>query len=105
MANWKHTLKVAHIIHDVVLSPRMKGERVAALLREEFSSLLSHESREWDAALDEIVTAFEFITGYDGATPEEELDEVMTSLYGWADSEVEPFGEWPPNKMLWIEPR
>lgn len=103
MANWTHKINLAGIFNNDAFDIEGKGKAIASLLEKKFPKLLDFESEQYDSQLDDIVEGFKNITGYDDTTPIEEFDNWMEEFYNWGDSEVPPFGQWPQNKMCWIE--
>lgn len=105
MAHWRHKLKVEHIMSNDALTPDQKGEQMAELLTVKLARYLDISTDDYEDELADIVDAFSGITGYDNTTPQQELDNVMTGLYDWADQEVAPpEGVKARSKMLWIVP-
>lgn len=51
--------------------------------------------------LGEIIMEFEDVAKSPELTVND-FDNVLNELYDWGDTEIEPFGKWPTNKMCWI---
>lgn len=104
MANWKYKLNISKIWNNESISIEDKGKMIASKIRQVFpNDWFDFDSESYDQDLDEIVEAFENITGYDDVPAVEEFDDWMEQLYEWADQEVAPFGKWPRNAMCWVE--
>ena len=102
MANFKYQLDLAPIWNNDDLSIESKGKAIASLIQKKFSKMLDYDGDSYDDQLDDIVQAFENITGYDDTSPVEEFDTWMDELYNWGDNEIQPYDQWPRNKMCWI---
>ena len=102
--NWKNTVNLKHIWSNDTLSAEDKGKAIAKLLKIQFSKSLNLDDMDnYDGDLDGIIEGFNCITGYDGTTPIEELDDVMEAFYDWGDQEVPPFDDAERNKQCWIK--
>lgn len=97
MARWKYKVSIKELFNDET-PPAEIGLEVAKRLR----STVPEALWDYDEELDDIIVAFENITGYENVTPTEEFDDILDRLYDWGDEEVEPFNQWPPNKRMWI---
>jgi len=105
MSNWKYKMNVSDFYH-ADMPVEQKGKLMAKRIIHTFPAAWTDiRDDEYDYDLGDIVDAFENITGYDRVTPTEEFDQWMSALHDFADLEVEPYGEWPRNKMCWIQTR
>lgn len=103
MANWQYRVNIKSIWETDNMTIEDKGKVVAQIIRRTFPiSWLDWKSDNYDQELEQIAEAFENITGYDDVSPIEEFDDWLRALYDYGDTEVVPFGQWPPNKMAWI---
>lgn len=104
MSNWKYILDIKDTWQDEGIPIKDKGKVIASLIKHTFpESWLDWDSDEYDEDLDNIVEAFDNITGYDDVSPVEEFNEWMAALYDYGNQEVAPFRQWPANKMAWIK--
>lgn len=102
MSNWKHTLEIKSIWNSDQ-SIDQKGKSIATKIRKMIpNSYLDWDSEDYNEDIETIIDNFENITGCDDMSPTEEFDETMEMLYDWGDQEVEPYNQWPRNKMCWI---
>lgn len=94
--SWLYTIDVSDWYHRDELSMSEKGTRMANVLKVQLHRMLDgKDERNFDSELEEIIEAFENITGYDDVTDVEEFDEWMEVLYNWGDS----------GNTLWINTR
>lgn len=103
MANWKYRLDIRGIWANDELDISQKGKMIAREIKRIFpESWFDFASDDYDSALDDIVEAFDNITGYDDVSDVEEFDEWMDVLYDYADQEIAPYGKFPVNRMMWV---
>ena len=55
-----------------------------------------------DETLCEIINDLDMVASKGDCTAED-FDCILENLYDWADTEVAPYGQWPQNKMCWVE--
>lgn len=104
MANWKHKIFLGSFFHNDEIPVDQKGRLVADALKKAFSETwLDYSHDDYDDILYEIIERFENVTGWDDVSPTEEFDIILDELYNYGDLEVAPFGQWPRNKMLWVD--
>ncbi len=104
MANWKYTVDLRSIWNDEQMAISDKGKVVATILRQVFpDEWLDDMNKAFDEDLDDLVNAFDNITGYDEVSPVEEFDGWMDDLYDYGNCLVAPFGRWPHHKMARIK--
>ena len=91
MPTWKHTIDCSDFWRDDEVPVEKKGEKLATLLR---IKVFKHYPEDWE--LEEIIEAFECISGMEGEfTATEEFDGWLADLYRWADR----------DHRLWINTR
>lgn len=104
MANWQHKIFLGSFFHRDDISIEKKGLLLAKALKKAFpETWLDYSHDDYDDTLDEIIERFENVTGWDDVSPTEEFDSILSELYDFGDLEVAPFGQWPRNKMLWVD--
>lgn len=84
MANWKYNIDISDIFNST-MSPRTKAQKVAERLKK-----LNIRG------LGGIIERFK------NAYTVEDFDSALDKLYDWGDCEIQPYGQWPPNKQAWI---
>ena len=106
MANWKLKLNVSEPWkrgQDEEIKPNELSSEIAKLLKPlltPLSVLIGYEDLKME--LDDIIEVFEE-EAKDDAMGQDEFNSLWNELYDWADNEVAPFGEYPPNKLCWIK--
>ena len=86
MAQWKYKLNFSKFFHDDDFSIEQKGKLVAFSMRKTFpKSWLNWKHDNYDEELDNIIDAFDNITGFDDTSPVQEFDGWLEELYNWAD--------------------
>ncbi len=95
MANWKHKLDLKDLYSKVPddITPQKFCEGV----KERIEKLSCYHK---DSDLQRIVWDFEWRSEDDSATWDD-IDEIMSDLYDWGDTRLEPYG-FPSNRMCWI---
>lgn len=101
MANWKYVLDFSPF-YEADISIQEKAKKVYAEIGRVFVHMLNPDDENYDNDLYTIGDEFGWFTENDNDDVEE-FDNLMEDLYDWADQEVAPRGEWPPNKMCWVK--
>ena len=82
MRQWKHVLNVKHFYHSDVISIEEKGKLMAkAIMRLPLDKIELYAGDDFE----DLIEAFNGISGFEEVTPVEEFDEWMSVLYDYAD--------------------
>ena len=106
MANWKFKLNVSEPWRKAQsgeISPNELSSEIAKLLKpllKYIDALKGYENVKME--LDDIIEVFEE-EAKDESMTSDAFDSLWNELYNWADNEVPPFGEYPHNKLCWIQ--
>jgi len=85
---WKYKIEIKHFLENDNADPTIVGEKIANVLRRKFRQMVDWKNeKHYDEELEEIVEFFENVTGYDGCTATEELDNRLDQLYDWGDAD------------------
>jgi len=89
MANWKYTLDFKKFYNDPNTSIKEKAIKACNIIESTFP--------DPDSDLEDVWYSFE------SAIDTEDFNSAMEQLYDWADQEIPPRGQWPPNKKCWVK--
>ena len=82
MNKWKYILNLKHFYHDDSITIEQKGKLIAkAIMRLPLSKIELYSGDDFD----DLIAAFNCISGYEDVTPVEDFDEWMSVLYDYAD--------------------
>ena len=101
MANWKYKLSLKDAFQKFK-NGEISLVELSQKVKRQIENLLIVIDDKMDCCdLENIKNDFEF--SIDENSSEDDFDIIMVDLYDWADQEIEPLGQWPRNRLCWIE--